>query len=64
MWQRIDKNNAALLVIDHQVGLSQLVRDWSPVEFRTNVLGHAAVGKAFGLPVVLTTSAETGVLLS
>jgi nicotinamidase-related amidase len=59
-WERIDKSNAALLVVDHQVGLFQLVRDWSPVEYKTNVLGHAAAAKLFGLPVVMTTSAENG----
>jgi len=29
--------NAALLLIDHQVGLLQLIRDASPEEFRNNV---------------------------
>ncbi|KAB8231350.1 putative isochorismatase family hydrolase [Aspergillus alliaceus] len=59
-WNRLDKDNAALLVIDHQVGLAQLVRDYSTNDFRNNMLGHAAVGKAFNLPTVLTTSSDTG----
>lgn len=59
-FERIDKNNVALLIIDHQVGLFQLVRDYSPEEFRANLLAHAAIGKAFNLPTVMTTSAELG----
>lgn len=52
--------NATLLLIDHQVGLLQLVRDMSPEEFKNNVLGLAKTGKAFELPVVLTTSRDWG----
>lgn len=49
-----------LLVVDHQLGLLQLVKDYTTAEFRNNVLAHAAFGKLFDLPVVMTTSAETG----
>jgi len=59
-FERIDKGNAMLLVVDHQVGLFQLVRDFQPDEYRNNILAHAALGKVFNLPTVLTTSAETG----
>ncbi|TBU22162.1 ycaC protein [Dichomitus squalens] len=59
-YERIDKNNAVLLVVDHQEGLYQLVRDRSPVDVKSNILAHAALGKIFGLPTVLTTSTETG----
>jgi len=59
-FTRLDKNNAALLVVDHQIGLSELVRDYSPTEFRNSILAHAALGKLFSLPTVLTTSADTG----
>ncbi|KAI9934537.1 hypothetical protein ASPWEDRAFT_118038 [Aspergillus wentii DTO 134E9] len=59
-WNRIDKDNAALLVIDHQVGLAQLVRDYSTNDFRNNMLAHAAIGKVFDLPTVLTTSSDQG----
>ncbi|RAL12593.1 putative isochorismatase family hydrolase [Aspergillus homomorphus CBS 101889] len=59
-WNRIDKDNAALLVIDHQVGLTQLVRDYSTNDFRNNILAHAAIGKAFNLPTVLTSSSDAG----
>ncbi|KAJ7085166.1 Isochorismatase-like protein [Mycena belliarum] len=59
-FERIDKNNSMLLIVDHQVGLFQLVRDFGPEEYRNNILAHAAVGKVFNLPTIMTTSAETG----
>ncbi|KAL4924220.1 putative isochorismatase family hydrolase [Aspergillus undulatus] len=59
-WNRIDKDNAALLIIDHQVGLAQLVRDYNTNDFRNNMLAHAALGKAFDIPVVMTTSSDEG----
>ncbi|KAJ6619735.1 Isochorismatase hydrolase [Mycena sp. CBHHK59/15] len=59
-FERIDKNNSVLLVVDHQLGLFQLVRDFGPEEYRNNILAHAAAGKIFNLPTILTTSAEDG----
>ncbi|KAJ5676630.1 uncharacterized protein N7477_002263 [Penicillium maclennaniae] len=59
-WNRLDKDNAALLVIDHQVGLASLVRDFGTNDFRNNMLGHAAIGKVFDLPTVLTSSSDVG----
>src|SRR5687767_3216109 len=51
---------AALLLVDHQVGLFSLVGDYGPDEFKNNVLALAGCGKTFNLPTILTTSAETG----
>ncbi|KAI0633180.1 ycaC protein [Trametes polyzona] len=59
-YERLDKDKAMLLVVDHQEGLYQLARDVSPVNVKNNILAHAELGKIFGLPTVLTTSAETG----
>ncbi|KAH0610482.1 uncharacterized protein H6S33_012009 [Morchella sextelata] len=59
-FTRIDKDKAMLLVVDHQLGLFQLVRDFSPDQFKNNILAHSALGNVFSLPTVLTTSAETG----
>jgi nicotinamidase-related amidase len=59
-FERLDAEKAVLLVVDHQLGLLQLVKDYTTAEFRNNVLGHAELGKLFNLPVVMTTSAETG----
>ncbi|PVI01306.1 Isochorismatase hydrolase [Periconia macrospinosa] len=59
-WERISRNDSALLVVDHQIGLYQLVRDFDAVIFKQNLLAHAEIGKLFNLPVVMTTSAQTG----
>lgn len=57
---RLSTENAVLLFVDHQTGLMQLVRDYAPDEFKNNVLALAAIGKAYNLPCILTTSFETG----
>ena len=59
-YHRLDKNNAAVLLVDHQSGLISLVQDFSPGEFKNNVLALAELAKYFKLPVVLTTSFEQG----
>lgn len=51
-----------VLVVDLQVGLYQLARDWDPTLYYNNMVAHAAVAKLFDLPVVMTTSAQTGEL--
>lgn len=59
-YQRLDRNNAALLLVDHQAGLISLVQDFAPNEFKNNVLAVGALGKFFNLPTILTTSFEQG----
>ena len=62
-YDRLDKDNVVLLVVDHQEGLYQMARDMSAVEMKANILAHAALGKVFNLPVVMTSSADTGTCL-
>lgn len=57
---RLDKNDAAVLLVDHQTGLLPLVRDIDPDKFKNNVLALAAAAKYFNLPTILTTSFENG----
>lgn len=57
---RLSPDNAALLLIDHQTGLMQLVKDYEPDEFKNNILALANVGLTFNLPTILTTSFENG----
>ncbi|KAL8922121.1 MAG: hypothetical protein Q9172_003695 [Xanthocarpia lactea] len=57
---RLDKNDAMVIVADHQEGLFQIVRDFEPVTFRQNMIAHSAIAQLFNLPIVITTSAETG----
>lgn len=49
--------NAILLLVDHQVGLMAGVRDFTSIaEYKSNVVGLARVGKALGLPTLITSS--------
>jgi len=59
-YRRLDKDDAALLLVDHQTGLLSLVRDIEPDRFKNNVLALADLGRYFGLPTILTTSFEDG----
>lgn len=60
IYHRLDRNNAAVLLVDHQSGLTHLVQDFSPDHFKNNVLALADAAKYFGLPTILTTSFEDG----
>jgi nicotinamidase-related amidase len=59
-YNKLSKEDAAVLLIDHQAGLLSLVRDFSPDEFKNNVLALADVAKFFNLPTILTTSFDQG----
>jgi nicotinamidase-related amidase len=59
-YVKLDKNNAVVLLVDHQAGLMSLVRDIEPERITNNTLALAEAAKFFGLPTILTTSFETG----
>ena len=59
-YNRLDKDQAAVLLVDHQAGLLSLVRDFEPDRFKNNVLALADLAKYFRLPTILTTSFEDG----
>lgn len=59
-YVRLDKDDAVVLLVDHQDGLLSLVRDIDPDKFKNNVLALADVAEYFKLPTILTTSFETG----
>jgi nicotinamidase-related amidase len=59
-YTRLNKEDAAVLLVDHQTGLLSLVRDIDPDKFKNNVLALADAAKYFGLPTILTTSFEDG----
>lgn len=59
-YNRLDKDNAVVMLVDHQAGLLSLVRDFTPDEFKNNVLALADIAKFFKLPTILTTSFEKG----
>ena len=59
-YNRVNKDDAVVLLVDHQTGLISLVQDFTPNEFKNNVLALADVAKFFELPTILTTSFEQG----
>ncbi|EFY89019.1 YcaC related amidohydrolase [Metarhizium acridum CQMa 102] len=59
-FERLEKNNSMLLIVDHQVGLFHTARDFDPNLFRDQITAHAALGKVFDIPVVMTTSTQVG----
>ena len=59
-YKRLDKEQAAVLLVDHQTGLLSLVRDFDPDRLKNNVLAVADLAKYFKLPTILTTSFEDG----
>ncbi|WP_313625687.1 isochorismate family cysteine hydrolase YcaC [Achromobacter sp.] len=59
-YVKLDKSQAAVLLVDHQAGLLSLVRDFQPDQFKNNVLALADLAEYFKLPTILTTSFEDG----
>lgn len=59
-YDRLTSENAAVLLVDHQTGLSNGVQDQSVPEYMTAVTALVKLAKAFDLPTVVTTSAADG----
>ncbi|KZV67906.1 Isochorismatase hydrolase [Peniophora sp. CONT] len=59
-YERLDKTQAMLIVVDQQEGLYQLTRDRDSVHYKNDVFAHAALGQVFSLPTVITSSEDTG----
>lgn len=55
--ERLTRENAAVVLIDHQVGLYSGVRDISVGELKHNVVAFAKAAQVLGLPLVVTTTA-------
>jgi nicotinamidase-related amidase len=55
---RITRKNAALCLIDHQLGLVSAVRDISVAELKNNVVALAKAFQVLGVPVVVATTAK------
>lgn len=58
--ERLAPDNCVFAFVDHQTGLMNLVDNVPAVEFKNYVIGLAKTAKLHNVPVVLTTSAETG----
>lgn len=59
-YRRLSREEAVVLMVDHQAGLVSLVQDFSPGEFKNNILALANLAKYFKLPTILSTSFEEG----
>jgi hypothetical protein len=57
-YDPLTSENAALILVDHQVGLMTGVRDYSTGELKHNVVALAKAAKALNLPIVVTTTAR------
>ena len=57
-YDPLTSRNAALVLIDHQVGLMTGVRDYSTGELKHNVVALAKAAKALNLPIIVTTTAR------
>jgi len=57
-YEPLTSQNAALILVDHQIGLMTGVRDYSTGELKHNVVALAKAAKALQLPIVVTTTAR------
>ncbi|WP_137822241.1 hydrolase [Pseudomonas sp. D(2018)] len=57
---RIDPDDAAMLLIDHQSGLFQTVKDMPMTELRANAITLAKVATLARMPVITTASVPQG----
>jgi nicotinamidase-related amidase len=58
IYSPLTADNAAVILVDHQVGLMTGVRDYSTGELKHNVVALAKAAKALNLPIVVTTTAR------
>jgi hypothetical protein len=56
----MNKDDAALLLLDHQTGLFQTVKDITIAELRANVSALVRIGTLLKLPIITTASVPDG----
>jgi nicotinamidase-related amidase len=57
-YEPLTSENAALILVDHQIGLMTGVRDYPIGLLKHNVVALAKAAKALSLPIVVTTTAR------
>src|SRR6201982_3254834 len=57
-YEPLTSENAALVLVDHQIGLMTGVRDYPIALLKHNVVALAKAAKALKLPIVVTTTAR------
>jgi nicotinamidase-related amidase len=56
----LDPNDTVILLLDHQTGLLQTVKDVSPAEVRTNTIALTKIAELAGAPIIMTASEPNG----
>jgi len=56
----MDPADAVILLLDHQTGLLQTVKDVTPAEMRTNTIALTKIAQLAGAPVIMTASEPNG----
>jgi nicotinamidase-related amidase len=56
--EHLARNNAVLLLVDHQVGLYTGVRDIDALQLKHNIVGLTGAMLALKVPVIVTTTTE------
>src|ERR1700757_958350 len=56
--ERLTRDNALLLLVDHQIGLYTGVRDIDILQLKHNVIGLTKAMLALKVPVIVTTTTE------
>src|SRR6202008_4914934 len=57
-YDPLTSHNAAVILVDHQIGLMSGVRDYSIGMLKHNVVALAKAAKALKLPIVVTTTSR------
>ena len=57
-YERLTRDNAVLLIVDHQVGLYTGVRDIDTLQLKHNIVGLTKAALALKVPVIVTTTTE------
>ena len=57
---KLEVEDVVLVLVDHQVGLSTVVKDINPCDLKTNVLALSRVATLAKIPVILTANDEQG----
>src|SRR5882762_10162177 len=56
--ERLTRNNALLLLVDHQIGLYTGIRDIDVLQLKHNIVGLTRAMRALKVPVIVTTTTE------
>src|SRR5262245_56036724 len=56
----LDPSDTVMLLLDHQTGLFQTVKDVPVAELRNNVMALASIAKLGGAPIIYTASEPNG----